>query len=68
MPLGEDVSVGRGIDGVSGSGVYSCGAVNEETNRKVEELLTLCKEQGLVENIWRRIQDDSDAALNSTVM
>lgn len=63
VPLGEGVATARGIDGVSGSGVYSCDADNEEASDKVEKILTRHRRQGAVERVWKQIQDDTNAVL-----
>ncbi|OAA53197.1 NAD(P)-binding domain protein [Cordyceps fumosorosea ARSEF 2679] len=63
VPVGDGIAVARGVDGVSGGGIYSCDADNEEAPRKVERILARHKEQGAVERVWKQIQDDTDAIL-----
>jgi hypothetical protein len=60
VPLGKGVRVARGIDGVEGSGVYSADQVNEDAGLAVEELLETFKKEGLVEKVWRMIEEEYD--------
>lgn len=65
VPLGEGVATARGVDAVSGSGVYSCDADNEEASDKVEKVSVRHKKEGAVEMVWKQIQDDRNAVLQS---
>ncbi|KAJ3486574.1 hypothetical protein NLG97_g6587 [Lecanicillium saksenae] len=65
VPLGEGVTVARGIDGVPGSGVYSCDSENDEAPEEVEKAVIEHKKQGVVERVWKQIQKDTDAVLKS---
>ncbi|KAJ6780495.1 hypothetical protein PWT90_02971 [Aphanocladium album] len=63
VPLGEGIAVARGIDGVPGSGVYSCGAENDEAPERTEKALAEHKKQGAVERVWKQIQEDTNSVL-----
>ncbi|EGX94407.1 NAD(P)-binding domain [Cordyceps militaris CM01] len=65
VPLGEGVATARGVDGVEGSGVYSCDADNDEAPEKVEMVLARHREEGALERVWERIQDDTKAILGA---
>ncbi|MCJ1288097.1 hypothetical protein MMC26_007452 [Xylographa opegraphella] len=53
VPLPEGVGVARGVDGQSGSGVYSIDEHGESTGPKVEELLARLRHEGLVDKLWQ---------------
>ncbi|ATY60724.1 NAD(P)-binding domain [Cordyceps militaris] len=65
VPLGEGVATARGVDGVEGSGVYSCDADNDEAPEKVEMVLGRHREEGALERVWERIQHDTKAILGA---
>ena len=54
VPLGDGLSVARGIDGKAGSGVYSIEQNLESAGPKVEALLDGFRKEGLVEEVWDR--------------
>lgn len=60
VPLPEGVLVASGIDGVEGSGLYSADQKNENAGPEVEELLGRLMKEGLVEKIWRAIEEEYD--------
>ncbi|MCJ1398438.1 hypothetical protein MMC11_001636 [Xylographa trunciseda] len=53
VPLPKGVAVARGVDGQSGSGVYSIDQNGESTGPKVEELLAGFRRDGSVEKVWQ---------------
>ncbi|TQV94534.1 NAD(P)-binding domain [Cordyceps javanica] len=57
---------GGGVDGVAGSGVYSCDADNNEAPEKVENILSRHKKPGAVGRVWKRIQDNTMLILESS--
>ncbi|MCJ1380440.1 hypothetical protein MMC17_003543 [Xylographa soralifera] len=57
VPLPEGVAVARGVDGQSGSGVYSIDQDGESTGPKVEELLAGFRREGLVDKVWQDTQE-----------
>ena len=58
VPLGEGISVARGIDGKDGSGVYSIEQNLESAGPKVEALLDGFRKEGLVEQVWDRTTEE----------
>ncbi|KAI9686480.1 MAG: hypothetical protein M1822_003491 [Bathelium mastoideum] len=63
VPLVEGLDLARGIDGQSGSGVYSIDANGESAKPRVEGLLARLKSEGMVERVWEKIESDVNAAL-----
>ena len=63
VPLVEGLTLARGTDGESGSGVYSIDANGESANPKVEKLLAQLRSQGMVERVWENIESDISGAL-----
>ncbi|OAR00736.1 hypothetical protein LLEC1_00219 [Akanthomyces lecanii] len=68
VPLGEGAATARGVDGLSGSGVYSCDADNEEASDKVEKFLARHRREEAVERVWKQLQADTDTVLQSGSM
>lgn len=62
MPLSNGVSTARGIDRKNGRGLYPCGSVSDKAGTEVEKIHKEHKEQGVMEKIWKTINDDIDAA------
>ena len=58
VPLGDSLSVARGIDGKVGSGVYSIEQNLESAGPKVEALLDGLRKEGLVEQVWDRTTEE----------
>ena len=58
VPLGDSLSVARGIDGKVGSGVYSIEQNLESAGPKVEALLDGLRREGLVEQVWDRTTEE----------
>ena len=58
VPLGDGLSVARGIDGKAGSGVYSIEQNLESAGPKVEALLAGFRKEGLVEEVWQRTTEE----------
>jgi hypothetical protein len=52
VPLPKGVTVARGTDGKSGSGVYSINNDAESAPPKVEQLLGKLREDGTAKNVW----------------
>lgn len=65
VPLEDDVATARGVDGVAGSGVYSCDAENDEASERVQDVLARHRKEGAVERVWKQIQADTEAVLKS---
>ncbi|KAK4977343.1 hypothetical protein LTR28_007354 [Elasticomyces elasticus] len=57
VPLADGVAVARGINGQSGSGVYSVDSHGESSGPKVEELLANFRKDGMVETVWKDTQE-----------
>ena len=58
VPTTGGVTVARGIDGKSGSGVYSIDQNGESSGPKVEELLAKFKTEGVIEKVWKDIEEE----------
>jgi hypothetical protein len=63
--LSEGDEVAVGVDGESGSGMYSVGKECETGGDDVRELLARLKEQGMVENIWSHTQEEFKRIIES---
>lgn len=60
VPLAGGVTVARGTDGKSGSGIYSIDQHGESAEPKVEELLAQFRREGMVEKVCGHIEDEFD--------
>ncbi|KAL1612142.1 hypothetical protein SLS60_000365 [Paraconiothyrium brasiliense] len=58
VSLETPMHVARGIDGRSGSGVYSSDVRGESATPKVEELLKAYKENSTAEDLWQYVLSD----------
>ena len=58
VPLTGAVTVARGTNGRTGSGVYSVGWDGENPGLKVEELLAKLRKEGMVEQVWKHIEGE----------
>jgi hypothetical protein len=56
--LAGGVTVVRGTSGKIGSGVYSVDAQEESAGPEVEKLLAQFRKEGLVEKVWKHIEDE----------
>lgn len=61
----KGLTLAKGTDGQIGSGVYSIDANGESASRKVEKLLAQFRSQGMVEQVWEKIESDINGALSS---
>jgi hypothetical protein len=58
VPLAGGVAVARGTSGKSGSGVYSIDWDGESAGPKVEELLAKFRKEGMVEKVWKHVEEE----------
>ena len=58
VELVDGVTVARGIDGKSGSGVYSVDQNGESAEPKVEKLLAGMRKGGMVEKGWEHLEGE----------
>ncbi|KAK3356753.1 hypothetical protein B0T25DRAFT_497447 [Lasiosphaeria hispida] len=58
VPLPQGVTVARGADGKSGSGVYSVSNDAEGASSKVEKLLGSLREEGMVRHVWSHVEEE----------
>ncbi|KAI1332172.1 putative short-chain dehydrogenases/reductase [Xylariaceae sp. FL0255] len=58
VPVGGDVAVALGVDGASGSGVYSTGVQNDAAPAKVVDILRQFKEDGTADKVWNHLMSD----------
>ena len=63
--LNEEVEVAVGVDGKSGSGMYSVGKECESGGDDIRELLARLREQGMVEKIWSHTQEEFKRIIES---
>ena len=59
----EGLTLARGTDGKTGSGVYSIDTNGESAKPEVERLLAGLRSHGMVEIVWNTIQSDTEGAL-----
>ncbi|KAI0382114.1 putative short-chain dehydrogenases/reductase [Hypomontagnella monticulosa] len=59
VALNGTLSVARGTDGETGSGMYSLDMRGESASRNVEKLLARFREDGTAEKVWDHIMGDS---------
>lgn len=52
IPVPDGVTVARGTNGTSGSGVYSISNNGETASQNVEQLLSKLRNDGIAENVW----------------
>lgn len=57
-PLPDGVTVARGTNGVSGSGVYSVSKDGETASQKVEQLLRNLRNDGIPEKVWSDVEGE----------
>lgn len=60
VPLAGGVAVARGTSSKIGSGIYSVDAQGESAEPKVEELLAQLRKEGMVEKVWKHIEDENN--------
>jgi len=58
VPISENLDIARGIDGKLGSGVYSLTSVGESADPKAEAILAKYLEDGTVERLWERTENE----------
>ncbi len=58
VPLADGVAVARGTNSETGSGIYSVDQEGESAGPKVEELLANFRKEGMVERVWKHIEDE----------
>ena len=58
VPLAGGVGVAKGVDGKTGSGVYSIDAEGESAGPKVEELMAKYRKEGMVEKVWEHTEGE----------
>ena len=58
VPLVEGLTVARGTDGVTGSGMYSIDQNGESAGPHVEELLAKFRDEGMAGKVWDHIQEE----------
>jgi hypothetical protein len=63
--LSEGDEVAVGVNGESGSGMYSVGKECESGGDEVRELLARFREQGMVEKIWSHTQEEFKRIIES---
>lgn len=63
--LSEGDEVAVGVNGESGSGLYSVGKECERGEDEVRELLARFREQGMVEKIWSHTQEEFKRIIES---
>ena len=52
------ISVAKGIDGKTGSGVYSVDHEGESASTAVVDLLAKYRQQGMVDKVWKHTEDE----------
>ncbi len=60
VPLAGGVTIARGTDGKSGSGIYSINQYRKSAEPKVEELLAQFRREKMAEKVWGHIEDEFD--------
>ncbi len=58
VPVPEGITVARGTDGKSGSGVYSINIDAESAPPKVEALLAKLRKDGVRQELWSHIEGE----------
>lgn len=58
VPLAGGVTVARGTNSGIGSGIYSVDSQGESAEPKVEELLAQFRKEGMIEKVWKHIEDE----------
>lgn len=58
VPLAGTITVARGTSSKIGSGTYSVDSQGESAKPKVEELLAQFRKEGMVEKVWKHIEDE----------
>ncbi|KAI9810591.1 MAG: hypothetical protein M1827_006153 [Pycnora praestabilis] len=58
VPLTDGETIARGTISKNGSGIYSVDAKGESAGPKVEEFLAQLRKEGLVEKVWKNIEDE----------
>ncbi|KAF2166363.1 hypothetical protein M409DRAFT_36751 [Zasmidium cellare ATCC 36951] len=58
VPLGGEILIAKGTDGLVGSGVYTVDEHCESGDEKVDALLAGLRKDGLTEKVWQNAEDE----------
>lgn len=58
VPLGNELLVAKGTDGLVGSGVYTVDERCESADEKVDALLAKLRKEGMTEKVWQNHEEE----------
>lgn len=58
VPLGSEILIAKGTDGLVGSGVYTVDEHCESGDENVDALLAGLRKDGLTEKVWQNAEDE----------
>lgn len=66
MVTSDEMDIARGLNGVTGSGMYSIDQKGECASPTVEQLMMGYQQDGTVDKVWQKTQDDWQRVLSDS--